>query len=288
MRTRPRKNNHSELGASIGLRPALSQPLQTLNLKWVEVISDDYIGIDRRNWLDLEKHREKSEIVFHGVGLDIGGTDPLDLNYLASLKSLFAHFEPSWVSDHICWTNVLGHPSFDLLPLPYNQECLEHLCGRIHFAQDYCARTWTFENPSLYLLPENSDMSEGDFFSELQQKTGCNFLLDLNNIHVSSHNLKLDTQKILKGWPFHAVVQFHLAGALKDHDYLIDTHNQIVSEPVWKLFREVLKITGPKPCLIEWDRDFPEFQVLFNQYSKAQGILDEFARVPDSILPAAP
>lgn len=279
---------HPMLSASIGWRPALNDSLKQLKLAWIEVISDDYLKVDRRHWTELESLRKSSELVCHGVNLNIGGTDPLNLEYLTALKRFFDFFQPAWVSDHICWTGVLGEQSFDLLPLPYNPESLKHLVSRIHKVQDFTGREWVFENPSIYLQPENSVISEGEFFKELNRQTGCKFLLDLNNIHVSSYNLKLDAKKFLLEWPLEAVVQFHLAGGSYVNDYLIDTHDRPIESSVWELFHVALQKIGPRPTLIEWDRGFPDFQVLLNQQLKAQRMLNECAGLSNTFLSATP
>ncbi len=288
MRKLPRKNDHSDLGASIGLRPIFRNETQEQKFSWIEIITDNYLNVHKRHWNELEIFRKDSELVCHGVGLNIGGTDELDFDYLLKLKDFFNHFEPAWVSDHMCWTSILGHQSFDLLPLPYNQESLKHLTNRIQKVQDFTKREWVFENPSVYLEVPNSEMSEGEFFKELHGRTGCRFLLDLNNIQVTSYNLKIDSKKLLAEWPLDAVSQIHLAGGSYTESHLIDTHNQIVESAVWDLFKELIKKTGPLPTLIEWDRDFPEFQVLMRQQQLAQGILNESARIPEAFLPAAP
>ena len=282
------KGEASSLGASLGLRPILSQSIFDLKLDWLEIITDDFLNVDARHIKYLEKHRSNSQIVCHSVGLNIGSTDPLNLEYLNSLREFYKIIEPAWVSDHLCWTGVLGHPSFDLLPLPYNPESLEHLLPRIQKAQDCIGRNWVFENPSSYFEIENSEMSEGEFLSELTKRSGCELLLDINNVVVSGFNLKKDPDELIKDWPFDSVVQYHLAGASLLDEFMIDTHNQSIAEPVWTLFRKALKKTGPLPTLIEWDRDFPEFSIIHNQLKRAQGELIEFARLSNPFLPTAP
>ena len=288
MRTTPKRNKNADLGASIGLRPVFSQALQNLKLPWLEVISDNYLKVHRRHWSQLESIRKDSALVCHGINLNIGGTDPLNLEYLSELKNFFDYFEPAWISDHLCWTSVLKNQSFDLLPIPYTQETLDHLVSRIHQAQEFIGREWVFENPSIYTSTSETEMTEGAFFRELHLKTGCQFLLDLNNIHVSCFNLKREPKKILSDWPLEAVAQIHLAGGSYVDDLLIDTHSQQIENTVWDLFKDVLQKTGPLPTLIEWDRDFPEFQVLIEQRQLAQRILDEFARISETFLPRTP
>lgn len=273
--------------SSLGLRNRFFQETFDLRLPWLEIVTDNYLGIDRRHWRELENFREHSEFVFHGVNLNIGGTDPLDPRYVMELNELFDYFEPAWVSDHICWTSIAGHQSFDLLPLPLNQETLDHLTRRITQIQELTKRQWTFENPSLYTWPEQSDMTEGDFLTELSDRTGCTYLLDINNVYVTCHNLKMDPIQWLSDWPLDKVAQFHLAGGTHQNGLIIDTHNQVVEDIVWRMFEKVLRKTGPRPTLLEWDQDYPEFHVLTNQLARAQGLLDESRRLSEIVLSEA-
>ncbi len=273
--------------ASLGLRAPFFSETFDRKLPWLEIITDNYLGIDRRHWRELEAFRADSEFVFHGVNLNIGGTDPLDPRYVMELNELFDHFEPAWVSDHICWTAVAGHQSFDLLPLPLNQETLAHLSRRISQIQELTKRPWAFENPSLYIWPETSDMSEGEFFTELSAQTGCAYLLDVNNVYVTSHNLQKDPIQWLSDWPLDRVTQFHLAGGTHQNGLIIDTHNQPVEEIVWGLYKKIIRQTGPRPTIVEWDQDFPEFDVLLHQLNKAQEIINDSRRVSEIVLSEA-
>jgi uncharacterized protein (UPF0276 family) len=75
------------------------------------------------------------------------------------------------------------------------------------------------------------------------------------------------------------VGEIHLAGhAREDHDsgpLLIDDHGSIVSDITWNLYRRFIQRAGPKPTLIEWDSDIPEYEVLMAEVAKAQNILDD-------------
>src|SRR3712207_7782342 len=42
-----------------------------------------------------------------------------------------AEVEPELVSDHLCWSGVGGHFAHDLLPLPFSEEALAHVAGRV-------------------------------------------------------------------------------------------------------------------------------------------------------------
>ena len=57
----------------------------------------------------LDRVAERYPVVLHGVSMSIGGTDPLDLGYLAEAQGARAtRTRAPWVSDHLCWTGVVG------------------------------------------------------------------------------------------------------------------------------------------------------------------------------------
>ena len=160
----------------------------------------------------LEKIAEQYPIVLHGVSLSIGGTDPLDFDYLRKLKSLARTVNARWISDHLCWTGVSGRNVHDLLPMPYNAESLRHTAERVRIVSDFLETPLVVENPSSYVEFATSTMTEWDFLASLAEESDCGLLLDVNNIYVSSFNHSFDPNVYVDAIPADRVVQVHLAG----------------------------------------------------------------------------
>ena len=156
----------------------------------------------------------------HGVSLSIGSSDPLNFDYLKKLKALAQEINPVWISDHLCWTGILGVNSHDLLPVPLNDETLQHICDRIKVVQDFLERPLILENPSTYLSFQHSSMPEHEFLAQMAEETNCGLLLDVNNVYVSSFNNNFDPVEYINGIPAERVVQMHLAG----HEPVSYTH----------------------------------------------------------------
>jgi uncharacterized protein (UPF0276 family) len=220
----------------------------------------------------LEKARESTPVVLHGVSLNIGGTDPLNETYLSDLKALIRRFEPAWVSDHLCWGAAGGHYAHDPLPLPYTEEALQHVVTRVRKVQDRLRRRILLENVSSYLTYRHSQMSEWAFLAAVADLADCDILLDINNIYVSAMNHGFSAIDYLEGVPRRPVRQFHLAGHSKSGGLLIDTHDRPVADPVWMLYREAILRFGPRPTLIEWDDNLPSFEVLAGEAERARTI----------------
>ncbi len=217
---------------------------------------------------------ERYPVVLHGVSLSIGSTDPLDRDYLAKLKALAAEVQPAWVSDHLCWTGVLGHNSHDLLPIPLTEAALDHVAARVRRVQDYLERPLVLENPSTYVTFRQSTMDEPEFLRRLSDETGCGLLLDVNNVYVSCFNADLDPVAYLEAFPFESVVQLHLAGHSHMGTHIVDTHDQPVRDAVWELYRLAWARTGDASTLLEWDGNIPSFDECHAELRKAERYMD--------------
>ncbi|MEW6131966.1 MAG: DUF692 domain-containing protein [Pseudomonadota bacterium] len=264
-------------GFGLGLRPVhypdfLRAPQA---VDWLEIISENYMVPGGKSLAMLDAIRERYPMAMHGVSLSIGSTDGLDPGYLAELKKLVRRVEPLWVSDHLCWTGVHGRNAHDLLPLPYSEEALRLVVRHVRHMQDLLGRRILLENVSSYLEYRSSEMSEWEFLREVAEQADCLLLLDVNNIYVSSINHGFDALEFLKHVPAKRVQQIHLAGHSDHGDYIVDTHDHPVAEPVWDLYRQACGLFGEVAAMIERDDDIPELGELVAELDRARGISAE-------------
>lgn len=262
--------------AGIGLRsPHLAEIADKLPAtSFLEIHAENYLGASpaRRT---VERLRESYTFSVHAVGLSLGSAGGLDAGHLARVAALVTRLEPAYISDHLSWS-VYGDRYFnDLLPLPYTEEALDVVVRNVGRLQEALGRQVSIENPSCYLGFAHSTLSEPEFLAELARRSGCGLLLDLNNIVVTSHNLRLDPMDWLSGLPGEAITEYHLAGhAVNDCDgepLLIDDHGSRVGSEAWALFHSALRSYGARPTLIEWDTDIPALSVLLDEAAKADG-----------------
>lgn len=264
------------LGLGLGLR---NQHLPyILNndpiVDWFEVISENYIDNYGYSRHALEQVRAKMPVVMHGVSMSIGSTEPLNYKYLSKLKELAEWLEPEWISDHLCWTGINMVNTHDLLPMPMNQESLDHVASRVQKVQEFLKRPLVLENPSTYLEYNASTLTEWDFLSELVQKTGCGLLLDVNNVYVSASNHGFDPHEYIRQLPHENIVQIHLAGPTDYNGFLIDTHDKPVPTPVWHLYKLAQELTGGVSTLLEWDANIPPYEELVAELMKSKNVLE--------------
>ena len=263
-----------DLGHGIGLRPKhFTRALQErLPVDWVEATSENYMARGGRPLAALEKVRRDLPVVLHGVSLSIGSTDDPDEQYLRELRALADRIQPALVTDHLCWGRHAGRYVHDLWPLPYTEEALAHVAARVRRVQGLLGRQIALENVSSYVTYRDSTMSEWEFLAAVAERADCGILLDVNNVYVSSRNHGFDAAAYLAGIPPKRVVQFHLAGHSDKGNWLLDSHDAAVPDPVWELYRGAVRRFGRTPTLIEWDDRIPPLEALVAETRKAASV----------------
>ena len=263
-------------GAGIGLRsPHVRQlAVERPSLPWLEVHSENYYVDGGPALAALLRIRADYPLSLHGVGMSLGSTDPLDRTHLAKLARLIERTEPALVSEHLCWSGVAGRALNDLLPLPYTDEALAHVCARVSEVQDFLGRELLVENVSSYLAFAAATIPEWEFVAAVARRTGCKLLCDVNNIYVNAVNHGFDADAYLAALPCEAIAEIHLAGFDASGPCLVDTHGAPVAPDVWALYRRAIARFGPIPTLIEWDTDIPPLATLLAEAATAQSLLD--------------
>jgi uncharacterized protein (UPF0276 family) len=262
------------LGFGLGLRP--DHYLEILeskpNVDWFEILSENYMVPGGKPLHFLDRIRADYPVVMHGVSLSIGSTTSFDADYLRDLRKLADRIQPAWISDHLCWTGVHGQNIHDLLPLPYTEETAKYVAERVGIVQDYLGRQILLENVSSYASYIDSTMTEWEFINLIAEQADCLLLLDVNNIYVSSYNHQFDAKAFIDGVPQNRIQQIHLAGHHNHGDYIIDTHDAPVIDPVWDLYAYALSRFGAVSTMIERDDQIPPLAELLQELQIARDI----------------
>ena len=275
------------LRAGLGLK---SQHIQTVldtrpDLGFFEVHAENYMVAGGPGPHFLHRVREHYPISLHGVGLSIGGAEPLDTAHLDRLATLICRYEPAVFSEHLAWSSHGGVYFNDLLPLPWTRATLDRVCAHIDQVQSRLGRSLLLENPASYLEFEASTFSEAQFLCELLRRTGCELLLDISNVQVSCVNHGQDPQAYLDQLPADRVAQIHLAGFAVEPDaggspLLIDDHGAAVDDTVWRLYTQWIAQHGARPTLIERDNAVPALEVLLAEAQRAEQVMRTSAHRP--------
>jgi uncharacterized protein (UPF0276 family) len=259
----------------VGLRPALADELGILRppLDYFEIISENFMGTACPPKRQLKRVLADYPLVMHGVGLNLLGHEPLNEHYLDELAELADGIDAPFVSDHLCWSGAHGFSHHDLLPAPYTHDLIAYAAERAAYVQKRLGRTFALENVSSYVQFAASTMNEWEFYRAVVEEAGISFMLDINNIYVSSQNHEFDPLVYLRHIPFERVVQVHLAGHERLADgAIIDTHDRAVADEVWTLYRQAWALGGPFPTLLEWDDKIPSWPVLMREIQKAREV----------------
>lgn len=270
-------NSFAVEGAGLGLRRALMGPLQSTRfpeLSFLEVAPENWIGVGGRLGRQLRQFSERYPMICHGLSLSLGSPDPLDLTFLHQLKQFMREHKVQGYSEHLSYCSEQGH-LYDLMPLPFTEEAVDWVSGRIAQVQDILGQRIAVENISYYAAPEPR-MSELAFINAVLQQADCLLLLDVNNVHVNSVNHRYDAKSFIDGLPADRVACIHVAGHHhEDIDLIVDTHGAAVDDRVWALLDQAYARFGPVPTVLERDFNFPELEDLINE---TRTILDLQAR----------
>ncbi|MGI8725489.1 MAG: MNIO family bufferin maturase [Methyloceanibacter sp.] len=268
--------------AGVGLKPEHYGDILKSgpDIGWFEIHAENYMGEGGPPHHYLRAVRELYPVSLHGVGLSIGGSGALDAEHLARLKQLVERYEPAAFSEHLAWSTHDTVYLNDLLPLPYTEETLQRVSDHIDEVQDGLGRQMLLENPSTYIAFAEAEMSEIQFLRAVVRRTGCGLLLDVNNVFVQATNHDFAPEAYIDAFPIEHVGEIHLGGHAEDDDddgapLLIDDHGNPVADPVWGLYARAIARSGPKPTLIEWDNDVPEWGELLAEAKRADAVMTD-------------
>ncbi len=261
---------YSVHGAGLGLRRAHLGPLQTSipsTLSFLEIAPENWLGAGGRLGEALARIAASIPLVSHGLLLNLGGPDPIDVPYVHEIKRFLERFQIRVYGDHLSFCGESGL-LYELLPMPFTQEAVTHLAARIRQVQDILERRIAVENASYYCVPLQ-EMSEIDFINAVLNEADCDLLLDINNVYVNSVNHGYDARDFLAQLPASRIAYAHIAGHLRtDSGLIIDTHGAAVIDPVWELLRFAYAQLGTFPTLLERDENIPELAELLPEVAQ--------------------
>jgi hypothetical protein len=236
---------------------------------FLEAAPENWIGVGGRLGKQFRLLAERYPIVLHGLSLDIGGPDPLDLDLVRSIKQLMSKIDVPLYSEHLTYCAAEGH-LYDLLPIPFTEEAVHYVAARVRQVQDLIGEPIALENASYYAQPHR-DLSESEFITAVVQESGCDLLLDVNNIYVNSINHHYDALAFLDALPLDRTRYLHVAGHYDEADDLkVDTHGADVIDPVWELLAQAYQRVGSLPTLLERDFNLPPLATLLQEVEQVR------------------
>ena len=269
---------HPVMGAGLGLRRTLLGPLQAYD---PEIISENigFMEVAPENWINVGGQRreffryftERFPFVCHGLSLSIGGPTPLDQTFIRKLRHFMEEFKIRAYSEHLSYCTDDGH-LYDLMPIPFTEEAVVYVAGRIGQVQDMLGQRIAIENASYYAAP-GAELSEIDFINAVITEADCDLLLDVNNIYVNSVNHRYDPIEFLQALPGDRIAYGHIAGHYNEaEDLIVDTHGADIIGNVWDLLDKAYEFFGVFPTLLERDFNIPPVEELLTEIQKIKTI----------------
>lgn len=272
-------------GVGLGLRrpmlPELERRGDRLDVDFLEVAPENWIGVGGRYGRRLRELEARYPFANHGLSLSIGGPGPLDQAFLGRLRRFLDEHPALLYSEHLSYCTDDGH-LYDLMPIPFTEAAVRRVAGRIGAVQDVLGRRIAVENVSYYAAP-GAEMTELEFLNAVLERSGCDLLLDVNNVYVNAINHRYDAREFLAGVPAQRVACLHVAGHyVEAEDLRIDTHGAPVSDPVWDLLAAAYRHCGVKPTVLERDFNLPPLDVLLQEVAVIRRLQAEAGAAPAS------
>lgn len=260
-------NTYPVTGPGLGLRRAFVGPLienPPSNIGFYEVVPENWINLGGKYGKQLRQLTEQFPFVAHGLSLSIGSPDPLDTGFVRDVGQFLKQHQIKIYTEHLTYCSDGGH-MYDLMPIPFTEEAIDHVAQRIIQVQDILGEQIAIENASYYAAP-GKEMEEIDFLNAVIQKADCKLLIDINNIYVNSVNHQYDAVKFLKQLPGDRISYAHIAGHYNEaDDIIIDTHGADIIDPVWSLLDIAYQHFGVFPTLLERDFNIPPLADLLHE-----------------------
>lgn len=262
----------------IGFRRELASDLIDLNENkpdFIEFAPENWMGLGGYWKQQLDIAASKYPILCHGLSLSIGSPDNLDTSFVYELRDFLEAYKVKIYSEHLSYSKCSNAHLYDLLPIPFRQDAVDHIVDRIKKVQDILGMPIALENVSYY-TPVAAQMPEAEFISSIVDGSGCNLLLDVNNVYVNAFNHNYEAKNFIKNLPLDRVVYIHMAGheQIQD-DLIIDTHGRAIIDPVYDLFEWTLDKIKPVPVLLERDFNIPELPELQGEMNNLRRIINK-------------
>ena len=261
-------------GAGLGLRRVLLDQLIEAPagaFDFLECAPDNWIGVGGPLADKLAILSSRHPLSCHGLSLSLGGPDPLDMDFVRRTRDFLERHQVAMYSEHLSYCAADGH-LYDLLPIPFTDEAVHHVAGRIAQVQDALGRRIAVENVSYYAAPFQA-LAESDFINAVLAEADCDLLLDVNNVYVNAINHRYDARAFIEAMPGARIASIHIAGPYDEaEDLKVDTHGSAVKDDVWDLLAYAYRKHGLRPTLLERDFNFPPFEELLGEVARIRDV----------------
>ncbi|GAA0723465.1 DUF692 domain-containing protein [Dactylosporangium roseum] len=246
-------------GVAIGWRPEIAGYVAELpGLRFTEVVAE---SVHPREPLPdgLRTLVERGvRVVPHGVKLSLGGAEPVDDARAAHLAECAAALRSPLVSEHIAFVRAGGVEAGHLLPVPRTREAVHAVVANVRRTRTALGGVPLALEPiaALFDWPD-PELTEGQFLTEILDRTGCGLLLDIANLYANARNRSWSAVELLDELPLERIAYVHVAGGAEHDGFYHDTHTHATPPDVLDLVKELCARTTPPALMLERDGHYP-------------------------------
>ena len=266
----------------MGLRRDIAEDIlanKTLTPDFLEFAPENWMGMGGAWKRIMDQTVERFPITCHGLSLSLGSPEELDWTFIGELKEFLDGNQVRIYSEHLSYTKSHNAHLYDLLPIPFRDDAIDHVVDRIRKVQDALERPLAIENVSYY-TPVAAEMSEIEFINRIVEGAACQLLLDVNNVYVNAFNHQYDAREYIAQLPLERVAYIHMAGHEQvEDDLIIDTHGRPIIDPVYELFEWTIARMDPVPVLLERDYHFEDLEQIQSELVHIKSLIKKHWRV---------
>ena len=126
---------------------------------------------------------------------------------------------------------------------------------------------------ALVRWPED-EMTEGEFLSELVERTGVLLLVDVANLYTAQVNFGADPVRALDALPLDRIGYVHVAGGVLRDGLWHDTHAHPVPEAILDVLAALAERVRPPGVLLERDDAYPADAELAAELAAIRAVVD--------------
>ncbi len=246
-------------GIGIGWRPEISGFIDTLpSLGFVEVVAES-IGAKPPETLS-EVMRRGVPVVSHGTRLSVGGAEPLQAARIRQFVAAAAAVRAPLVSEHIAFVRAGGVEAGHLLPVPRTKEAVDAIAANVTLLMAELDVPLALEPIAAVFDWPVAELTEGQFLTEILDRTGALLLLDVANVYANAHNRGAEPEELFDEIPLERIAYVHMAGGSEgpDRDGIYhDTHTDPIPPAVLDLLTRLTDRRQPPAVMLERDGRYP-------------------------------
>lgn len=247
-------------GVGIGWRPEIDHTIRALaGLRWCEVVAESIHPARLPDGVHALREGGVA-IVPHGVRLSLGGAEPIDPGRVAPFAAVAEAVDAPLVSEHIAFVRAGDVEAGHLLPLPRTREAVDAMVRNVRAVRSAVSVPIALEPIAAVFDWPDAELTEGQFITEVCERTDALLLLDVANVYanaVNAVNAGDRPEALFEAIPLDRIAYVHMAGGSTHDGVYHDTHTDPIPPEVLDLLARLASRRQPPAVMLERDGWYP-------------------------------